>query len=193
MPTPTDTPQTVMVSSEMGRPVPLADGPPFPAFASATVQAPGSAAVEFNLLVEDGQVVVDRVTVERYRWGEQVDDLTVPRGPGLTPDDLRRLPWARLLKAAIGGCAAVSARSELRGEDDLARRLAVGEAAGEAAVRVRRNITETHLRYVAQIVRAHPQRATDAVAKQMHTGNRNARRWIVAAEKRGFLTMEEER
>jgi hypothetical protein len=109
--------------------------------------------------------------------------------PGLGPEELGALPWARLMDIAVatsrarqrGRAAAAAAGTP--GNYDI--RVTTDDEAWARELRRRNRLTDDDLDRVAEL---YLQGGTAMVAELMHVSRRQASRYVNAARERGLLT-----
>jgi hypothetical protein len=161
----------------------LPDGGYFPSGATVLYVEPGLV-LDAVVGIRGGQPGVLRVTV----LPEDEDQV-------LSAAPLRQAKWQQVFERVVasgGMVAAMEVRKRGEHPPGPTERTVTFEEEHEAKEAAlgqfrRRAITDSLLMQVAEVARAHPDTPTKAVQDELHTGHRNATRWIATARRRGFL------
>jgi hypothetical protein len=137
-------------------------------------------------------VVTVRVRVDAKR-GPLVEEvtLTARKGRGVSPEDLHRIPLAKVRDAVMARAPTFRLLVNERGEVSGAAERVPGAASAAIRTELRRysyqRIDEGHLRQVTDVYQAAERHPTKAVAERFGVPRPTAARWVMTARARGFL------
>ena len=123
--------------------------------------------------------------------------LTAGKGRSVSPEDLHRIPLAKIRDAVMAQAPTFRLLVNEQGEVFGAAERRPGAAPPAIKAELRRHsyqrIDEAHLREVAEIYRAAERHPTKAVAERFGVPCPTAARWVMTTRARGFLPPAERR
>jgi hypothetical protein len=144
-----------------------------------------------------GEVTV-RVRVDAKR-GPLVEEvtLTARKGRSVSPEDLHRIPLAKIRDTVMAQAPTFRLLVNEQGEVSGAAERAPGAASAAIKAELRRHtyqrIDDAHLSEVAEVYGAAERHPTKAVAERFAVPRPTAARWVMTARARGFLPPAEGR
>jgi hypothetical protein len=137
-----------------------------------------------------------RVDAKRGALVEEVT-LTARKGRSVSPEDLRRIPLAKIRDVVMAQAPTFRLLVDEQGEVFGAAQRAPGAAPAAIKTELRRHtyqrIDDAHLSEVAEVYRAAERYPTKAVAERFGVPRPTAARWVMTARARGFLPPAERR